>query len=302
MGNVIWPGAEEAIVRAALGANIPYTLSTAANTSLERVAEIAPENSWFQLYVAKQDDHLADLVRRVELAGYGVLVVTVDIPLPARRLRDIRNQFAIPFKITPSVALELMAHPTWSLQTLRAGLPRFVNVERYAEGVSRQSIAAYITSQIRSGFDWDELKKLRDRWPRKFVVKGLMTAEDTVRARDLGCDGVIVSNHGGRQLDSAPATISVLPEIRAAVGSNFPLLIDSGIRSGEHIIKALARGADLVLVGRAVMYAVAAGGPTAAAPAIALLAEEATRCLGQIGYTDVASLKTAAPLMGQPLG
>jgi (S)-mandelate dehydrogenase len=297
MGNVIWPGAEEAIVRAAIAANIPYTLSTAANTSLERVAEIAPQHCWFQLYVAKRDDHLADLVHRAERAGYEVLVVTVDMPLPARRLRDIRNHFSLPFKITPWVALELIAHPSWSIQTLRAGLPRFVNVENYAGGVSRQTIAAYLTSQIRGGFDWDELKKLRDRWPRRFVVKGLMTPEDTLRARDLGCDGVVISNHGGRQLDSAPATISVLPEIRAAVGRSFPLMIDGGVRSGEHIIKALASGADFVLVGRAMMYAVAAGGTNAATTAIALLSEEATRCLGQIGYANVVSLKTAAPLM-----
>jgi len=297
MGNLIWAGAEEAIARAAVAANVPYVLSTAATTSLERIAEIAPQHAWFQLYIAKRDEHLADLVDRTERAGYDVLVVTVDIPVPARRLRDIRNNFSIPFRITPGVVLELLTHPSWSLATLRAGIPRFVNVEKYAEGLSRGTVGAYITSQIRSRFDWDDLKRLRDRWPRRFVVKGLMTAEDSVRARDLGCDGVVVSNHGGRQLDSLAATIDVLPEIRAAVGPRFPLIIDSGVRSGEHVIKALAAGADFALVGRVMMYAVAAQGPAGAAAVIELLADESSRCLGQIGYADLQTLKAAAPLI-----
>jgi (S)-mandelate dehydrogenase len=201
----------------------------------------------------------------------------------------------VPFKITPRVAFELLTHPRWSLETLAAGVPRFVNVEQYAPMVNRQSIAAYLTSEIRGRFDWEDLKKLRARWRGRLLVKGLMSAEDSVRARDLGCDGVVVSNHGGRQLDSAPATIDVLPEIRAGVGRDFPLIIDSGVRSGEHIVKALAAGADFVLVGRAMMYAVAARGPAAAKELIELLIDEASRCLGQIGYTDLASLKSAVP-------
>ena len=176
-------------------------------------------------------------------------------------------------------------------------MPRFVNVEQYAPLVNRQSIAAYLTSEIRGRFDWEDLKKLRARWRRRLVVKGVMTADDSVRARDLGCDAIVVSNHGGRQLDSAPATIDVLPEIRAAVGRDFPLILDSGVRSGEHIVKALAAGADFVLIGRAMMYAVAAYGPGAAKELIELLIDEASRCLGQTGYCDLASLKSAAPVM-----
>jgi (S)-mandelate dehydrogenase len=297
LGNLIWPRAEEAIASAAAAAGIPYTLSTAANTTLERIAEIAPGNAWFQLYVSKRDEDVADIVDRAERAGYDVLLLTVDVPLAARRLRDIRNNFMVPFKITPRVALELLTHPRWSLQTLAAGVPRFVNVEKYAPMVNRQSIAAYLTSEIRGRFDWDDLKKLRERWRGKLVVKGLMAAQDCARARAMGCNGVVVSNHGGRQLDSAPATIDVLPEIRAAVGPEFPLMIDSGVRSGEHVIKALAAGADFVLVGRAMMYAVAAHGPAAAKDLIELLIDEASRCLGQIGYTDMPSLRSASPVM-----
>ena len=294
LANLIWPGADEAIARAAVATNVPYTLSTAATTSLERIAEIAPQHAWFQLYVAKRDADVADLVNRADRAGYDVLLVTVDVPVPARRLRDMRNRFTIPFRITPGVALALLTHPSWSTATLRAGVPRLVNVERYAEVFDRRSVAAYLSSEIRSRFDWDDLKRLRDRWPRRFVVKGLMTAEDGVRARDLGCDGIVVSNHGGRQLDSAPATLDVLPDIRAAVGRDFTLILDSGVRSGEHVVKALAAGADFVLIGRAMMYAVAAYGAAAAGPLFALIIDEASRCLGQIGYPDVASLKTHA--------
>jgi (S)-mandelate dehydrogenase len=291
LGNLIWPGADEAIARAAVATNVPYTLSTAATTSLERIAEIAPQHAWFQLYVGKRDADVADLVDRADRAGYDVLLITVDVPVPARRLRDVRNRFTVPFRITPGVALALLTHPSWSLATLRAGVPRFVNVERYAEVFDRRSVAAYLSAEIRGRFDWDDLKRLRDRWPRRFVVKGLMTVEDGVRARDLGCDGIVVSNHGGRQLDSAPATLDVLPDIRAAVGEDFTVILDSGVRSGEHVVKALAAGADFVLIGRAMMYAVAAHGAAAAGPLLALIIDEASRCLGQIGYPDVASLK-----------
>ena len=301
LGNLIWPGADEAIARAAVATNLPYTLSTAATTSLERIAEIAPQHAWFQLYVAKRDADVADLVNRAEQAGYDVLLVTVDVPLPARRLRDIRNHFTVPFRITPGVALALLTHPSWSLATLRAGVPRFANVERYADVFDRRSIAAYLSAEIRGRFDWDALKRLRDRWPRRFVVKGLMTAEDAVRARDLGCDGIVVSNHGGRQLDSAPATLDVLPDIRAAVGPDFVLVIDSGVRSGEHVVKALAAGADFVLIGRAVMYALAAHGTAAAEPLFALMIDEASRCLGQIGYPSVESLKKSTKTGVSPL-
>ena len=297
LGNLIRPRAEEAIARAAAAADIPYTLSTAANTKLERIAEIAPGNAWFQLYVSRRDEDVADIVGRAERAGYDVLVLTVDVPLAARRLRDLRNDFVVPFKITPRVALELLTHPRWSFETLSAGVPRFVNVEQYAPMVNRQSIAAYLNSEIRGRFDWEDLKRLRARWRGRLIVKGVMSAHDAVRARDLGCDAVVISNHGGRQLDSAPAPLDVLPEIRTAVGEEFALLIDGGVRSGEHIVKALAAGADFVLIGRAMMYAVAAYGPAAAKQLIDLLVDEASRCLGQIGYQDIASLKRAAPVV-----
>jgi isopentenyl diphosphate isomerase/L-lactate dehydrogenase-like FMN-dependent dehydrogenase len=297
VGNLLWPRAEETIARAAVAANIPYTISTPACTSLEDIRKIAGENAWFQLYVGRAEVMVKDLVDRAEAAGYDLMFVTVDVPVPPRRLRDIRNNFTMPFAWSPWVFWQLLIHPEWSLRTAIAGRPRFANMERYAPIQGVQPLARYMSSQVTGRFDWTELKKLRDRWKGKLIPKGLLTAEDALLAKEIGCDGIVVSNHGGRQLASLPASIEVLPEIRAAVGPKFPLILDSGIRSGEHIVKALASGADFVLIGRAMMYAVAGLGAAGPKTAIQLLTDEMLQTLGQIGYTDIASLKTASPVM-----
>jgi len=300
VGNLMWPRAEETIARAALDADIPYTISTPACTTLERIREIAGANAWFQLYVGRAEEMVQGLVSRAEAAGYDVLLVTVDVPVPPRRLRDIRNNFTMPFAWTPWVIYQLVTHPEWSLRTLAAGRPRFANMERYAPTGRAQPIARYMSSQVTGTFDWGELKKLRDRWKGKLVPKGLLTAEDALKAKEMGCDGVVVSNHGGRQLGSLPASIEMLPEVRKAVGPDFPLILDSGIRSGEHIVKALASGADFVLLGRAMMYAVAGLGREGPKTLIELLTAEMLNVLGQIGYTDINSLKANPPVMRRP--
>jgi (S)-mandelate dehydrogenase len=295
--NLMCPGAEQAIAQAALEAGIPCTLSTAGTTALEDYVRFAPQNAWFQLYVSRFDNITHDIIDRADRSGYETLVVTVDIPLAARRPRDLRNNFSVALKISPKFVWELVSHPTWSFATLSAGIPKFETMQRYMEAAGTKAVAGFVSSQVSGSFDWDALKRLRDGWKRRFVVKGLLSAEDAVRARDLGCDGIVVSNHGGRQLDSLPAPIEVVSEIRAAVGEKFPLILDSGIRSGEHIAKALAAGADFCLVGRAVMYAVSALGKRGAKVAIDLLADEISRTLAQIGYTDIGSLKAASPLI-----
>jgi (S)-mandelate dehydrogenase len=295
--NLMCPGAEEAIARAAVEAGIPCTLSTAGTTSLEDYARFAPQNAWFQLYVSRFDEITNDIVDRTDRAGYEALVVTVDIPLSARRPRDLRNNFSVALKVSPKFVWELVSHPSWSLATVSAGIPKFENMERYMKATGTKQVAGFVSSQVSGSFDWDALKRLRDRWKRRFIVKGLLAAEDAVRARDLGCDGVVISNHGGRQLDSLPTPIEVIAEIRVAVGPKFPLILDSGIRSGEHIAKALAAGADFCLVGRAMMYAVSALGTRGAKLAIEILGDELSRTLAQIGYIDIASLKAAAPII-----
>ncbi len=296
-GGLMWPRGEEAIARAAVAAGIPYTNATPACTSLERIKEVAGDNAWFQLYVGRAEPMVEDLVRRAEAAGYDVMFVTVDVPVPPRRLRDLRNKFTMPFGWSPAVIWQLVTHPEWSIRTLLNGIPRFANMERYAPIKGVQPMARYMSSQVTGKFDWDSLKKLRDRWKGKLVPKGLLSAEDCVKAKEIGCDGVVVSNHGGRQLGSLPTSIEVLPGIRAAVGKDFPLILDSGIRSGEHIVKALASGADFCLLGRAIVYSVAGMGVSGPAAAMELLRLEMEQVLGQIGYPEIAGLKAHAPVM-----
>ena len=296
-GGLMWPRGEEAIARAAVEAGIPYTNATPACISLERTREVAGDNAWFQLYVGRAEPMVDDLVARAEAAGYDVMFVTVDVPVPPRRLRDLHNKFTMPFAWTPWVIWQLVTHPEWSVRTLLNGIPRFANMERYAPIKGVQPMARYMSSQVTGKFDWDALKKLRDRWKGKIVPKGLLSPEDCVKAKEIGCDGVVVSNHGGRQLGSLPASIEVLPAIRAAVGKDFPLILDSGIRSGEHIVKALASGADFCLLGRAIVYSVAGMGVSGPAVVMDLLRAEMEQVLGQIGYPNIAALKAGAPAM-----
>jgi len=297
-GGIMWPGGEEAIARAAVDAGIPYTNATPACISLERVREIAGDNAWFQLYVGRAEPMVEDLVNRAEAAGYDVMFVTVDVPVPPRRLRDLKNHFTMPFAWSPSVIWQLVQRPRWSIGTLLNGIPRFANMERYAPIKGVQPMARYMSSQVTGKFDWESLKRLRDRWKGRIVPKGLMSVEDCLKAKEIGCDGIVVSNHGGRQLGSLPSSIEVLPAIRAAVGKDFPLIVDSGIRSGEHIVKALASGADFCLLGRAVVYSVAAMGKPGPKMALDLLRAEMEQVLGQIGYPNLAELKAKSPVMG----
>jgi (S)-mandelate dehydrogenase len=296
-GGIMWPGGEEAIARAAVEAGIPYTNATPACISLERVREVAGENAWFQLYVGRAEPMVQDLIDRAEAAGYDVMFVTVDVPVPPRRLRDLRNHFTMPFAWSPWVIWQLMIHPEWSIGTLLNGIPRFANMERYAPIKGVQPMARYMSSQVTGKFDWDSLKRLRDRWKGRIVPKGLMSVEDCLKAKEIGCDGIVVSNHGGRQLGSLPSSIEVLPAIRAAVGKDFPLIVDSGIRSGEHIVKAIASGADFCLLGRAIVYSVAGMGKPGPKMALDLLRAEMEQVLGQIGYPKIADLNTNSPIM-----
>ena len=234
---------------------------------------------------------------RAEAAGYDVMFVTVDVPVPPRRFRDLRNKFTMPFAWSPSVIWQLVQRPQWSIGTLLNGIPRFANMERYAPIKGVQPMARYMSSQVTGKFDWDSLKKLRDRWKGRIVPKGLMSVEDCLKAKEIGCDGIVVSNHGGRQLGSLPSSIEVLPAIRAAVGKDFPLIVDSGIRSGEHIVKAIASGADFCLLGRAVVYSVAALGKPGPKIALDMLKAEMEQVQGQIGYPTIAELKAKQPVM-----
>ena len=290
LGNLSWPGAEATLAGIARDNDIPFVLSTVGGTAIEAAAEAAPDNCWFQLYVQRREEVSRDLLRRAREAGMRVLVVTVDIAASNTRRRDIRNRFVIPFRITAGLVADLVRHWRWSLATLAAGPPSFVNMAPYATAESGQSLAQFISSAFKTDLTWDDVRRLRDQWDGPMVVKGILAPEDALMAVQAGADGVWVSNHGGRQLDSAPATIDALPAVRAAVGPSVPVLMDSGVRSGEDMVKARLMGADFVFCGRAFYYGMAAGGRAGGERAMTLLAEDLRRTLVQIGCASFAEL------------
>jgi L-lactate dehydrogenase (cytochrome) len=290
MGNLMWPGADLALGCEAKKQNLPLVLSTVSTTSMEAMAQVAPGNTWFQLYVSRQPEINRDLLRRAWAVGIRVLVVTVDVPLAGDRRRDVRNRFVLPFRPGPRFVAEVIRHPAWALATARWGSPGFPNLAPYTGDVDGQTLSAFITAQIKDDLSWDDLKELRGLWQGKLLVKGLLAPEDAVMALAVGADGIWVSNHGGRQLDAAPAAIDALAPIRDAVGPDVVVVMDSGIRSGEDIVRAGARGADFVFCGRSFYYGAAAGGAAGAARAAGLLGSDLRRCMVQIGCPSWAEL------------
>jgi len=287
--NLAWPGTDKALAGACAQAGIPYALSTMASTDIETMATLAPRHLWFQLYVGGDAQMAASLLARALAAGVRTLVLTVDANFPARRLRDRRNGFALPLQASPRMLADLIAHPGWSLATLAAGAPGFANF-LVSTGGRTVPIAHMLQSLAQAQIDWSTLEQARAHWPHQLIVKGVMDPQDATRIRDLGADGIVVSNHGGRQWAGVPASIDALPAIRAAVGASFPLLLDSGVRSGDDIVKALVAGADFVLLGRAFLYATAALGAGGAATAIEILRGEVDTALAQLGCDSVAAL------------
>lgn len=291
--GLLWPRADEHLARAAQAAGIPYVLSTVGNAAIERIAELAPDVFWFQLYCAPADGHRMsfDLLRRAEAAGAQALVVTLDIPMPARRLRDIRNGLTIPFKLRGPVLRDIAIRPRWALATLAHGQPRFLNFAPYmAAGASSRALAGFVHESLEGAVTWELLARLRERWPRAFLVKGILHPDDAERAVALGADGVIVSNHGGRQFEAAPAPVDVLPAIAARIGGRALVLADGSMRSGLDVLKALALGASLVFAGRAFLYGVAALGAAGAEHVIDLFAAELRAAMGQIGAPTLAAV------------
>jgi isopentenyl diphosphate isomerase/L-lactate dehydrogenase-like FMN-dependent dehydrogenase len=288
MLNAFWPEADLTLAKLCKAQNIPYVASSAASTTLETLAEAADGNGWFQLYVSSDADVTEGLIARAEAAGYTTLMVTADVPAAGKRDRDIRNQLSVPFRFTPDVVMQCMANPYWALLNLRHGTP---NVANYADLLkSATSYADVQKTLITPGFTWEDLKRLRARWKGKLLVKGILHPKDAVTCADLGCDGIVVSNHGGRQVAFGPATIEALPAIADAVAGRTTLILDSGIRRGADILRAKARGADFALAGRAFAFGMGAGGQAGAERAFEILHLELIRALGQIGvpsFNDV---------------
>ena len=282
MTNLSWPEADKMIAKESAYNNIPTCVSMASSTTLEDMFTFSEGHSWMQIYIFQSEEFIMELLKRAESIGYKVLILTVDVPILSRRARDDRNGFGYPFKIGPKQFLDFALHPQWSLTTLFKGAPQPMN---YVTSKSGDQI--FRRKESRGATDWNTLKRVRDAWKGKLIIKGVMNSEDALKIKEAGADAIQVSNHGGRQLDSATASINALPLIRKALGDDFPILFDSGIRSGSDILRALALGANFVMFGRPLMYAIGADGAKGLRRIINLIKEELSTNLGLVGLTDI---------------
>lgn len=292
LGGAVWPHAAERLASAARSHDVPFVASTFALASLERLRDAAGPRGWFQLYRPKRPEIESDLLRRAIESGYEVMVVTVDVPFRTRRDHDIRNGFSIPPRPGLRTVLDILAKPAWALAMARAGFPTFETLTPYVpDNLGRREALAFLSDLVMAHVTPDILADLRRRWPGTLLVKGVLDPREAIQCRDLGVDGIIVSNHGGRQLEAAPSAAEVLPSVRAAVGEGYPLIADGGIRTGLDICRMLALGADFVLMGRAFYYAVAAMGGRGADHAMRLLKAELTSTMGQLGCASLTELR-----------
>ncbi|HAX20288.1 MAG TPA: alpha-hydroxy-acid oxidizing protein [Hydrogenophaga sp.] len=296
LNGLIRPQGDVLIARAAQRHGIPFIQSTASNARLEAVAkEAAPP--WLQLYVMGDRGMAEQLVRRAAREGSEALVLTVDVPVSGYRERDERNGFRLPFKPTLGTALEMLTHPAWLFRAALAGAPEFVNLSETEGKGSAQAQAALLNRTMDRSMVWDSLRWLRTLWSGPLLLKGVLHPDDAAMALRHGVDGLIVSNHGGRQMDAAPAAITALPPVLDAVGGQVPVLVDSGFRSGTDIAKALALGAQGVLIGRPALYGLAVDGEEGVSAVLELLARELTRTMTLLGAAQVSDLCHAAPLV-----
>jgi (S)-mandelate dehydrogenase len=294
-------GADLMLAEAAVEANIPYIMSGASNDAIEAAARVAPRNTWYQLYAASDAKVREDMIRRTADAGLDALVLTVDVPVGSKRERNIRNGFANvrggllqALSLKPSILLEALTHPGWIVEYLKhgGGTPMLQNWQPYApSGADAEDV--YNFSRALMPYNrqtWRDLETYRRLFPRNLVVKGIMHPGDAIRAAEIGVDGIIVSNHGGRQLDQAPASLDVLPAIKAAVGDRLTVMLDSGVRRGADILIALCLGARFVFMGRPTLYGAAAGGIPGVKKAIDIFRNEIDLVMAQIGCPSLAEL------------
>lgn len=285
-----WPGGDVAIARAAAQYGIPYSLSTSGTASIERIAREAPGRLWFQAYIFKKREFTLQLIERARAAGYEAIMITVDLPVGGKRERDFRNDLTIPFRISRRNFFDFASRPLWALSMLRHE-PVMENLIGYTpEKVSNAGLVFIAGRNYDPAFDWDGLKAIRDAWPRKLLVKGVVRPDDAERLAAIGCDALIVSNHGGRQLDGGMATLDSLPAVARAVGNRVTVMVDGGVRRGSHVVKALAMGAKAVLVGRATLYGVAAAGEPGALRALEILRDEFVRTMQLCGVRTVGEI------------
>lgn len=279
------PQGELAVARAAARADLPYTLSTLATRSIEEVAAVSAGPKWFQVYVWRDKELVREMIGRAAGAGYEALMVTVDTAVLGRRERDVRRGFSLPPKIGLDTLIDGALHPGWTWQFVRAEPIRFANVagRDVGDGSHAVSLADYVSSQFDPNLSWDDLAWMREHWDGPLVVKGIQTIEDAVLAADLGVEAVALSNHGGRQLDSAPSPIELVAPVVDAVGDRTAVLCDGGIRRGSDIVKAVALGATACMAGRPYLYGLGAAGERGVDRVLELLAADVRRTMALTG-------------------
>jgi (S)-mandelate dehydrogenase len=294
LAGLFRPRGDIMLAEAALAETIPYVMSGTCNAAIEELPQAAARNGWYQLYTGKDKAIDEDIVRRAGDAGMETLVLTVDSEVRTKRERDLRNGFS-GMGVKTGPMLEALLHPVWLAGYLASGrTPRFGNFAPYAtDPKSARGVWNFLIGHLPGNPVWDDLERYRRLWPGRLVVKGILHPDDAVRCVELGADGIVVSNHGGRQLDRAPASIDMLPLIRAAVGGRTTLMLDSGIRRGSDIITALCLGADFTFVGRATLYGLVAGGVPGIRKAIGILRQEVETVGRQMGCGTVAAFGPA---------
>lgn len=292
--GLAWHEGEVALARAAKNAGVPYTLATGSMTALERVADEAGGELWFQVYMWPDRAASHALIERAKAADYKALVVTVDTPVPPGREYNLRNGMTVPFRFTRRNVTDVALHPRWLTGVLlryllTTGMPRY---ENYPTTVKTKITALPMgrSMMVSDSLTWEDLRAIRKLWARPLLVKGILRAEDAKLAADCGVDGLIVSNHGGRALDSTRAPIEILPEIVEAVGKRTTIIVDSGFRRGADVIKGLALGANAVMIGRATLYGLAVAGEAGAARAIEIYRDEIDRVMAMIGCPEIGKL------------
>ena len=281
--GLMWPRASEILAKAAFEHNIPFILSTVATASLETISEITEGNAWFQLYHPTESALRDDLLRRAAAAEYPVLVILSDVPTFGYRAKEIKNGLAIPPKMTISNMLQILGAPNWALQTLLAGQPEFKTLKPYIpKGMSLRHLGLFMNKTFSGRLNEEKIKAIRDQWKGKLVLKGVASEEDTEKAIALGIDGIIISNHGGRQLDAGQSTIKALADIAPKYKGKIKIMMDSGIRTGPDIASTLASGAEFAFLGRSFMYGVAALGKQGGSHTISILKKQFQQVMEQV--------------------
>ncbi len=288
LSGMVHPDGEILAARAAARFGVPYVLSTVSICSIEDLARHAPEPFWFQLYMMKDRDFIERLIERARAAHCPALVLTMDLPIQGQRHKDIRNGLSVPPRVTLRGLSALLARPRWCAGMLGTRRRTFGNIVGHAKGVSDTlGFSEWVSRQFDRTVSWDDVQWLKRRWGGKLVVKGIMDARDARRAIDAGADAIVVSNHGGRQLDGAPSTIKALPEIAAGVPGSIDLYLDGGIRSGQDVLRALALGARGVFIGRAYLYGLGAAGETGVARCLDIVRRELEATMALCGLPHI---------------